>query len=287
MRTWLFLLVLAIGVTACGRRASQTVPEPAAAPQVSLRDGPARTYPRFDDADPHDWKRRRPSSYAVHGIDVSRWQGDIDWNKARRAGVTFAFMKATEGGDVADPKFIEHRNAAQRAGVATGAYHFYYFCRPADEQARWFIKHVPRDADALPHVLDMEWNHHSRTCTLRPSPEKVRREAHRFLDMLEAHCGQRPIVYTTPDFYKDTGIWRLGRTDFWLRSVAGHPDEVYPGSDWTFWQYSGTGLVPGIEGKVDLNLFKGTPEEWRAWRRPVITPPPAPPVPALPAAAAS
>lgn len=275
MRNWIVLaaLTLALMPAACGRRAAQPDPSAVAEPQIDLRAAPQRTYPRFGDADPHEWKQRRPTSYAVHGIDISRWQGEIDWNKARSSGVTFAFIKATEGGDVADPKFRAYWDGAKRAGVARGAYHFYYFCRPAEEQARWFIQHVPRDADALPHVLDMEWNHHSRTCTLRPSPQKVRSEARKFLNLLEAHYGQRPIVYTTPDFYKETGIWRMGsQTEFWLRSVAGHPAQVYPGGHWRFWQYTGTGLVPGIEGKVDINVFGGTPQEWREWRRPLLAP---------------
>ncbi len=118
----------------------------------------------------------------------------------------------------------------------------------------------------------MEWNPASKTCTLRPTPEKVRSEARKFLNMLEAHYGQRPIVYTTPDFYKETGIWRLGNTEFWLRSVAGHPSEVYPGGHWKIWQYTGTGLVLGIEGKVDINAFGGSVQDWQEWRRPVVTP---------------
>ncbi len=223
-----------------------------------------KAYPKFGDADPHEWERRKPTSYPVHGIDVSRWQGDIDWRVARRAGVSFAFIKATEGGDVFDPKFDLHRRGAQAAGVPWGAYHYYYFCRTAAEQARWFIKNVPQGAD-LPHVLDMEWTPKSRTCRLRPSGHDVRSEARKFLNILEAHYGRRPIIYTTVDFYRDTGIGNLGGTEFWLRSVAGHPQQVYPGAYWTFWQYTGTGLVPGIEGEVDINVFRGTPQAYGMW----------------------
>ncbi|MEX0287310.1 MAG: GH25 family lysozyme [Paracoccaceae bacterium] len=277
MRIPLFLAALAVSLVACARQSPEAIATPeataaAAEPRVSLRSAPARTRVRFDDADPYEWERRKPWNYAVHGIDISRWQGAIDWQRIRREGISFAFIKATEGGDVFDPKFTQHWAGAKSAGIAYSAYHFYYFCRPAEEQARWFIRNVPRDANAMPHVLDMEWNHQSRTCRLRPDPETVRSEARKFLNMLEAHYGQRPIVYTTPDFYAETGIWRLGRTEFWLRSVAGHPSEVYPGGHWSFWQYTGTGLVPGIEGKVDINVFGGSVDEWRAWRRPLVTP---------------
>lgn len=226
---------------------------------------PGRDGFAFGDAAPHPWEGRTPADYAVHGIDVSRWQGHIDWSVARQAGIAFAFIKATEGGDHLDPKFAMHWDEAGRAGMPRGAYHFYYFCRSAEEQARWFIRNVPRGG-SMPHVLDLEWNHHSRTCPYRPAPEKIRSEAARFLDILTRHYGQRPVIYTTVDFYRDTGIGTLRGTEFWLRSVAGHPEDVYPGADWTFWQYTGTGLVPGIQGKVDINVFRGNRGQWAQWQ---------------------
>ena len=88
----------------------------------------------------------------------------------RASGASFAFIKATEGGDVLDPRFAGNWAAARRAGLPRGAYHFFYFCRPAIEQARWFIAHVPKDPSALPPVLDVEWNHLSPTCRRRRSP---------------------------------------------------------------------------------------------------------------------
>ncbi|MCA8879404.1 MAG: glycoside hydrolase family 25 protein [Rhodobacteraceae bacterium] len=222
--------------------------------------------PSFGDLDPFDWTGRKPTSHPVHGIDVSRWQGEIDWAAARDSGVSFAYIKATEGGDVEDPMFMTNWIAAAVAGVPRGAYHYYYFCRSPEQQARWFFDHVPRDPSALPPVLDMEWNHQSRTCPVRPDGSEVRAQAKKFLDMLESHYGQRPVVYTTVDFYRDTGIGSLSGTEFWLRSVAGHPQEIYPGADWSFWQYTGTGRVPGISGPVDINVFNGSSASWARWR---------------------
>jgi lysozyme len=243
-------------------------PPPATPSEAAAADARpvAVAYPRFGDAKPHPWDGRAPAAYPVHGIDVSRWQGTIDWLSVREAGIAFAFLKATEGGDHTDPSFPGNWEAAARAGVPRGAYHFYYFCRPAEEQARWFIQHVPRDPAALPPVLDLEWNHKSPSCRHRPDAATVRAEAARFLDILTAHYGQRPVVYTTVDFYRDTGIGSLPGTEFWLRSVAGHPSTVYPGQRWTFWQYTGTGFVPGISGPVDINVFAGSVDDWRRWR---------------------
>ncbi len=263
MRITMILAVLAVFLVSCGRRGPQ--PQVLDPHEVTSATAPAVIYPKFGDAKPHEWEDRHPGLYPVHGLDVSRWQGPIDWQTAKASGVSFVFIKATEGGDVADPLFEDHRRGAQAAGVPWGAYHYYYFCRPAKEQARWFIENVPKGAD-LPHVLDMEWTPHSKTCRLRPDGKTVRAEAQRFLDILERHYGRRPIVYTTVDFYGDTDIGRLPKTEFWLRSVAGHPRQVYPRAVWRFWQYTGTGLVPGVQGKVDINTFNGPPEIWERWK---------------------
>jgi len=221
--------------------------------------------PRFNDAAPHGWQGRSPQDHPVHGIDIARFQSDVDWPTARASGVSFAFIKATEGGDLLDPMFKNHWRGAGRAGVARGAYHFVYPCRPAIEQARWFIAHVPRTSGALPPVLDMEWTPTSPTCTRRPPAPNIRREATIFLDALEAHYGQRPLLYTTVDFYRDNQLDRLPRTEFWLRSVTGHPAEVYTGQGWSFWQYTGTGVVPGIAGTTDINAFAGSSAAWQNW----------------------
>lgn len=220
---------------------------------------------QFGDTDPHSWSGRAPVHYAVHGIDASRWQGVIDWQQAAASGVAFAWLKATEGGDVVDPGFARNRAGARSAGVPVGAYHYYYFCRPAAEQADWFIRNVPRGAGDLPPVLDLEWNYKSRTCPHRPDGAHIRSEARIFMDILTRHYGQRPVIYTTVDFYEDAGLGLLSGQEFWLRSVAGHPGTVYPGQHWTFWQYTGTGQVPGVATPVDINVFAGTPAAWSGW----------------------
>ena len=221
--------------------------------------------PKFGDNDPVKWQGRSPWQYAVHGIDVAKYQGHIDWRAAKRGGVSFAFIKATEGGDHLDKMFMKNWAAAGQAGVPRGAYHFYYFCRPAIQQARWVIRNVPKDPRSLPPVLDMEWNHQSKTCKTRPPAKKVRAEMRRFLNIVERHYGKRPIIYTTVDFYKDNGLAYMQDYEYWLRSVADHPSQVYPGQRWSFWQYTGTGQIPGISGDTDINVFSGSPETWQKW----------------------
>ncbi len=93
----------------------------------------------------------------IQGIDVSRWQGEIDWEEVKDAGTRFAFIKATEGGDHIDPSFRRNWAGAKKHGIARSAYHFVWWCRTAKEQVHWFKKAHPRDPDALPPVLDVEW----------------------------------------------------------------------------------------------------------------------------------
>jgi len=219
---------------------------------------------RFRDAKPINFGSASPRKLAVHGVDISRWQGDIDWPKLRSQGANFAFIKATDGGDHLDPMFKKNWRRAKEAGMRRGAYHFFYWCRTAGEQADWFIRNVPREKGALPPVIDVEWNGES-SCKKRPSRERVLEKMQVFMDKLEAHYGQRPIIYTAPDFYKDNLQGAFPNHPFWLRSVAAHPSKRYPGRKWIFWQYSGSGLSKGVEGKIDLNVFHGNEADWHAW----------------------
>lgn len=262
MRLFLFVLI-AVGLVACGGGRQKSVPKSQVVqPAPSFVAG----NPKFADSDPVEWPDIRPWHYQVHGVDVSRYQTGLDWRKLRANRISFAFIKATEGGDHLDPEFQNHWRGAARAGIARGAYHFYYFCRNASEQARWFMRNVPKDAGALPPVLDIEWNHQSRTCRLRPEPRKVRAVMRQYLRMVKAHYGKTPIIYTTVDFYHENDLSKINGYPFWLRSVAGHPSKIYPGQKWAFWQYTGTGRVPGAPADIDLNVFHGTQDSWQAWK---------------------
>ncbi|PBB94672.1 muramidase [Mesorhizobium sp. WSM3864] len=225
--------------------------------------GPVTRY-AFRDAKPINFGRASPRHLAVHGVDVSRWQGNINWQKLRAQGANFAYIKATDGGDHLDPMFMKNWRGADAAGLKRGAYHFFYWCRTAGEQADWFIRNVPRVQGALPPVIDVEWNGES-SCKRRPSRQKVLEKMQVFMDKLERHYGQRPIIYTSPDFYRDNLRGAFLDYPFWLRAVAAHPSKVYPGRNWLFWQYSGSGLSHGVSGRIDLNVFHGDERQWRRW----------------------
>ncbi|WP_332680622.1 glycoside hydrolase family 25 protein [Bosea sp. (in: a-proteobacteria)] len=222
-------------------------------------------YPKKGDSSPHagvsDARRR-----VIQGIDVSRWQGEIDWARVKDAGTRFAFIKATEGGDHLDPSFRKNWEGAKKAGVPRGAYHFVWWCRPAKDQVRWFKRHIPKDRDALPPVLDVEWNGHSESCGKKIPREKALAKIRVMLKGLEEHTGKKPIIYTDITFHEDVLEGEFNGHPYWLRSTAAPLRHRYERKQWEFWQFTTTGRVPGITGDVDRNAFFGTEGEFVAWR---------------------
>lgn len=225
----------------------------------------AQRAPKFQDQKPHHFDGNTPHGFEVHGTDVSKWNGSIDWATVKRADIQFAFIKATEGTDRLDSSFHENWRNAKAQGIAVAPYHFYYFCSSAEAQAQWFIANVPKSAVQMPPVLDAEWNDASPTCKVRPSPATVVSELGIFLKRIEAHYGKKPIIYTSVDFHADNLVGKFNDYPFWLRSTAAHPSVRYPGRKWLFWQYTGTGIIPGINGISDINVFAGTRKSWRQW----------------------
>jgi lysozyme len=203
-------------------------------------------------------------AHPIHGIDVSKYQGTIDWQQVRAAGVSFAFIKATEGGDLLDSRFRENWEGARRAGIPRGAYHFTYWCRPMAEQIEWFKRNVPVEPDALPPVLDVEWNFQSPTCPRRVPVPLAQAKMREFLHAMERHYGKKPIIYADIKFHREVlANGEFAEYPFWVRSVAAVPHERYPGRRWAFWQITATGRVAGISTPVDRNVFAGSHHQWQ------------------------
>ena len=221
-------------------------------------------YPKKGDSSPHHGVREARRS-VIQGIDVSRWQGDIDWAKVKDAGTRFAFIKATEGGDHLDPNFRRNWAEAKKAGVPRSAYHFVWWCRPAKDQVRWMKRHIPRDPDALPPVLDVEWQNDSQ-CTKKISRELALAKIREMLKGLHEHTGKKPIIYTDINFHEDILEGEFNDYPYWLRSTAAPLKHRYKRDRWEFWQFTTTGRVPGITGDVDRNAFFGSEREFTAWR---------------------
>src|SRR5690606_7189105 len=203
----------------------------------------------------------RARALPIQGLDVARYQGSIDFHAARAGGTHFVFIKGTEGKDYIDPNFRQNWNRAREAGVARGVYHFMTWCSLAKDQAAWFIKMVPNDSDALPPVLDLEWNNHSK-CKNKHNRDDVLEKVRVMLAAMEAHTGKVPIIYTDMNFHRDVLEGEHFDNPFWLRSVAAEPHQRYRNRNWLFWQWTQTGTMRGVPTEVDRNAFYGSPDEW-------------------------
>jgi lysozyme len=203
----------------------------------------------------------RARTMPIQGMDVARYQGRIDYAKVYASGVHFVYMKSTEGNDYIDPNFRDNWTRARAAGMAHGAYHFMTWCSTAAAQAKWFVKNVPADEDALPPVLDLEWNHDS-SCKKKWDKADVLEKIRVMLAAMEKHTGKLPIIYTDMTFHRDILDGEHFDNAFWVRSTAAEPHERYGNRRWMMWQWTQTGTLNGVVGEVDRNVFYGDENDW-------------------------
>jgi lysozyme len=253
-------LLLALGLAGCG----QTIDSRAVAPNNKDR----RFAFMVPETELAKYSAARHAEHPVQGIDVSKYQGNIDWQAVRDSGVRFAWIKATEGGDVVDSKFEANWEGARAAGIPRGAYHFMFWCRPWQEEVNWFEKNVPVEPDALPPVLDVEATPQSKMCKRTLERDKTLADMRAILQEMERHYGKKPVIYSSVDFYQSILYdGALSEYPIWVRSTKYHPAVRYGNRHWHIWQYASDGAVPGIQGAVDRNAFYGSEGDWRRWLR--------------------
>lgn len=202
----------------------------------------------------------------ARGIDVSRWQGSIDWKQVREAGISFVFIKASQGSSQEDPKFVENAQGAKAAGLLVGAYHFLgaASAAAARQEAKHFVETMKKAGPLawfdLPPVLDYENN------PAGISRAAINQVAAAFLEEVERLTGRQPILYTGNAFAANFDE-SLGRYDLWIArySETRVPDDRPAWTKWTFWQYTDSGRIHGITGKVDLNVYAGTLSDLKAY----------------------
>jgi lysozyme len=192
-----------------------------------------------------------PARFPVWGLDVSHYQKRIDWEAvAHSPRFKFAYIKATEGSNWTDTQFQRNWRRARAAGLRVGAYHFFTFCRPGDEQARHFLSVLPRARRMLPPVVDVEF---VGNCRSDPDAAAVRKSLGAFLTAVERRLHRRPIIYAD-DVAQDRF---LRGADFhyplWVPSRGAEPPAS--GDPWTFWQVDDKAAVPGVPTPVDMDVF--------------------------------
>jgi len=208
----------------------------------------------------------------VPGIDVSHHQGTVDWKAVAGAGISFAYAKATEGTNFFDSQFAPNWKGMQNAGIIRGAYHFFRPAAAPKAQAGQFVSTVESiEVGDLPPVLDLE---EARTSTGQDEWQAFPIEqriplALEWLEEVEEKLGRRPLIYTRSGFVKSYfgNAGQLANYLLWIAHYTPAPEPNVPTgwANWAFWQYSDSGQVSGIVGRVDLDRFNGSVAELTAF----------------------
>ena len=195
-----------------------------------------------------------PPKYALHGIDVSRYQEVINWDDVKEMQVEnirigFAFIKATEGTDKVDAQFRRNWFNAEKENIPKGAYHFFIATKSAKAQAANFIEIVKLKKGDLPPVLDVEENYGAPVTAVRNSIRD-------WIERVEAEYHVMPVIYTNIHFYNDYLKGSFDGYPVWIAHYL-QPERPRIDRKWTFWQHSESGHVNGIKTRVDFNVFSG------------------------------
>ncbi len=201
-----------------------------------------------------------PVNYQIHGIDVSRYQHNIDWEavtamKDQEVKIGFAFIKATEGLGRVDNGFRKNWFNAKKARLPRGAYHFFICSKSGKAQAENFIETVKLVKGDLPPVLDIE-------TTNGASVADIQQRAKDWLLMIEKHYKVKPIIYTNIGFYKNFLEGKFEGYPLWVAHYY-VKDKPRIERSWIMWQHNEKGRVNGIDAFVDFNVFNGDSTAFR------------------------
>lgn len=201
--------------------------------------------------------------YEINGVDVSHYQGTIDWLVLASQDMDFAFIKATEGSSYVDECFYDNWQAAAETGLLIGAYHFFSFDSEGKTQAQFYIDTVGSLDGKLTPAVDVEF--YEDKSSNPPPKEEVVRELRELLAALEDHYQAKPVIYTTYQAYRRYIKDEFTDYPLWIRNVYYEPFLIDDPA-WTFWQYTDTEVLEGYQGSetyIDRNVFRGTKEELR------------------------
>lgn len=202
------------------------------------------------------------SRYPVRGVDVSSYQGDIDWHKLSEQNIHFAFIKATEGSGFVDKKFSYNFSEALKTNLRVGAYHFFSYDSSGKTQAENFIKTVPKIKGMLPPVIDIEFYGNKKENP--PDKEKATKELSAMIEALNEYYGLMPIIYATEKSYELYIENLYNNCDVWIRDVFFSP-KLSDDRSWAFWQYTDKAKLDGYYGEekyIDMNVFNGSTEDF-------------------------
>lgn len=199
---------------------------------------------------------RLSNEFSVNGIDVSHHQGHIDWKKVKTQNIQFVIIKSTEGKNFVDKRFRYNLTHAKKNGFFVSAYHYYRVDFDPIKQFDNVRRNVPKNSLDLPFVIDLEIMNNE---SLRNpnTHDKFIKDLKIFEKKIHKHYGKKPIFYAGPGFYV-----KFLKSNFtnslWVADYSSKKINYFKSSTWSMWQYSCTGKVKGINGNVDMNIFRGS-----------------------------
>jgi len=192
----------------------------------------------------------------VSGIDISHYNGSVDFGQLAAGAFAFVYVKASEGRFTKDPLYAANYAGLQQNQMLRGAYHFFYPQLNAQAQASNFLSVVTQlNAGDLPPVLDVE-------VSGEQTPSVIAAAMQQWLDAVQQNLGRTPMIYTAAGFWNTAlgGTTSFASYPLWVAEYTGNSSPRLPTgfTDYLFWQYSQSGSVPGIAGNVDTDQFNGS-----------------------------
>jgi lysozyme len=230
-KIWLIITLLSLGLIGIFKDA--------------LFKNTSKTYPNFN--------VNLPYGYTVHGIDISRYQKEIDWNlvsdmRDKSAKIDFVIIKATEGLNIVDKQLQPNWHNSSKTRLIRGVYHYFHANKDGEAQAKFFIKNIEIGSNNLAPVIDIEETQGVKNETLKKRLQDC-------LNTLQDQYDCKPIIYCNVDFYNRHLGEQFDKYPLW----AAHYQVAKPNinREWQIWQHSDNGHVNGIDANVDFNTVNG------------------------------
>ncbi|MCH9661480.1 MAG: hypothetical protein K0U54_11275 [Bacteroidetes bacterium] len=201
------------------------------------------------------------------GIDIHDSNIVANWNTLKTEGISFAFIKATEGETYLDTLYQSHWKGASNANLTWAPYHFYHYNDDPENQAKFFIQTVKSNYTVrdLPPVIDIETLYDSKGNTIPiTNVTSFQKGVQKWLTLVEEGLNKRPIIYVSTDYaneYLNNDIF--SKYSLWVANYNDEPvlPNVWKEEGWSFWQYKGNTTLPGVSATLDLDYFNGTLQE--------------------------
>jgi len=246
-------VVIGAGIAVIGYAALTT--------QTPQTDQSASETTATDDSQDPPLQIATPSDAVVRGVDLSHYQGTVDFSKFAADGLAFVYAKASEGERTNDAEYAANKSGAMAAGLAFGSYHFYETSEGPDAQASHFLSQIGDVSGQLPPVVDVETAPSGSVTNLAADVQS-------FVAQVKQATGCQPIIYSNRSIWDTYLKFDTSEYPLWLAEYSSSITLPSTAASWVFWQYSQSGSDGGVSGAVDTDVFNGRAADLAALKCP-------------------